>query len=217
MQTAINELPVSLQTYLTQVILPSYVHFDKAHGLDHVQTVIEESLRLATYYAVNRSMVYTIAAYHDLGLWKGREFHHLVSGEMLINDMRLREWFTKEQLVIMKEAIEDHRASNQYPPRSIYGKIVAEADRIIHPETILRRTVQYGLFYYPQLGKAAQYARFKQHLQDKYAEGGYLKLWIPQSDNADRLKELRRFISDDEKLYKLFENIYQDELSTTQV
>ena len=51
---------------------------------------------------------------------------------------------TDEQLLQMKEAIEDHRASNKQAPRTIYGMIVAEADRIIDPEVTLRRTVQYG-------------------------------------------------------------------------
>ena len=46
-----------------------------------------------------------------------------------------------------------------------------------------------------------QYARFRKHLTEKYAEGGYLKLWIPQSDNAGRLAELRNLITN-EDVYK---------------
>lgn len=42
----------------------------------------------------------------------------------------------------MREAVEDHRASSDHEPRSIYGKIVAEADRIIDTDTTLRRTVR---------------------------------------------------------------------------
>ena len=117
-------------------------------------------------------MVYTVAAYHDLGLCEGREFHHIVSGKILLADETLRQWFTDEQMLQMKEAIEDHRASNRDAPRSIYGKIVAEADRIIDPEVTLRRTVQYGLSHYPEMDKEQQYERFRKHLADKYAEGG---------------------------------------------
>ena len=111
----------------------------------------------------------------------------------------------------MKEAIEDHRASNKQAPRSIYGKIVAEADRIIDPEVTLRRTVQYGLSHYPEMDKEQQYARFSKHLNDKYAEGGYLKLWIPQSDNAERLAELRKLIMDEEELQRVFDELYTNE------
>ena len=92
-----------------------------------------------------------------------------------------------------------------------YGKIVAEADRIIDPEVTLRRTVQYGLSHYPEMDKEQQYERFRKHLADKYAEGGYLKLWIPQSDNAGRLAELRHLIANEEKLREVFNKLYLQE------
>lgn len=204
-------IPMELREYIQQNIIPQYVNFDKAHQIDHVEKVIEESLKLASYYDVNVSMVYAIAAYHDLGLCEGREFHHIVSGRILMADETLRHWFTDEQLLQMKEAIEDHRASNKQAPRSIYGKIVAEADRIIDPEVTLRRTVQYGLSHYPEMDKEQQYARFRKHLNDKYAEGGYLKLWIPQSDNTKRLAELRCLIVAEKELSGVFNKIYTEE------
>lgn len=206
-----TSLPIELREYIQQNIIPQYVNFDKAHQIDHVEKVIEESLKLASYYDVNLPMVYTIAAYHDLGLCEGREFHHIVSGKKLMADETLRHWFTDEQLLQMKEAIEDHRASNKQIPRSIYGKIVAEADRIIDPEVTLRRTVQYGLSHYPEMDKEQQYARFRKHLNDKYAEGGYLKLWIPQSDNAGRLAKFRQFISNEIELVKVFDKLFFEE------
>ena len=92
--------------------------------------------------------------------------------------------------------------------------IVAEADRIIDPEVTLRRTVQYGLSHYPEMDKEQQYERFWKHLADKYAEGGYLKLWIPQSDNAGRLAELRQLIADEKKLFRVFNKIYEEENNT---
>lgn len=209
-----NEFPIELREYIEQEIIPQYAHFDKAHRTDHVLKVMEESMELAQYYDVDLLMVYVIAAYHDLGLCEGRELHHLVSGKILLADETLKQWFTDEQLLTMKEAIEDHRASNKQAPRSIYGKIVAEADRIIDPGVTLRRTVQYGLGNYPQLDKEKQYVRFLEHLNNKYAEGGYLKLWIPQSANARRLEELRQLIANKKELHKVFENIYSEETGT---
>ena len=207
----VHNIPVELQDYVCEKIVPQYAGFDKAHQIDHVEKVIEESLKLAMFYEVDYSMVYIIAAYHDLGLCEGREFHHIVSGRILLADETLRHWFTDEQLLQMKEAIEDHRASNRQAPRSIYGKIVAEADRIIDPEVTLRRTVQYGLSHYPEMNKGQQYKRFREHLTNKYAEGGYLKLWIPQSDNAGRLAELREFISSEIELVKVFDKLFFEE------
>ena len=205
-------ISIKLCEHIRERIIPQYVNFDKAHRIDHVEKVIEESMKLALHYEVNSAMVYTIAAYHDLGLCEGREFHHIVSGKILFADETLWQWFTDDQMLQMKEAIEDHRASNKQAPRSIYGKIVAEADRIIDPEITLRRTVQYGLSHYPEMDKEEQYARFRKHLTEKYAEGGYLKLWIPQSDNAGRLAELRNLITNEGELIKVFDKLYSDEL-----
>ena len=204
-------ISIKLCEQIRERIIPQYVNFDKAHRIDHVEKVIEESMKLALHYEVNSAMVYTIAAYHDLGLCEGREFHHIVSGKILFADETLWQWFTDDQMLQMKEAIEDHRASNKQAPRSIYGKIVAEADRIIDPEITLRRTVQYGLSHYPEMDKEHQYERFRKHLADKYAEGGYLKLWIPQSDNAGRLAELRQLITNEERIRRVFDQLYEEE------
>ena len=204
-------ISIKLCEHIRERIIPQYVNFDKAHRIDHVEKVIEESMKLALHYEVNSAMVYTIAAYHDLGLCEGREFHHIVSGKILFADETLWQWFTDDQMFQMKEAIEDHRASNKQAPRSIYGKIVAEADRIIDPEITLRRTVQYGLSHYPEMDKEHQYERFRKHLADKYAEGGYLKLWIPQSDNAGRLAELRQLITNEERIRRVFDQLYEEE------
>lgn len=204
-------ISIKLCEHIRERIIPQYVNFDKAHRIDHVEKVIEESMKLALHYEVNSAMVYTIAAYHDLGLCEGREFHHIVSGKILFADETLWQWFTDDQMLQMKEAIEDHRASNKQAPRSIYGKIVAEADRIIDQEITLRRTVQYGLSHYPEMDKEHQYERFRKHLADKYAEGGYLKLWIPQSDNAGRLAELRQLITNEERIRRVFDQLYEEE------
>ena len=206
----------TLKAYVETEILPRYTHFDKAHQLDHITTVIRQSEALADMLAqkgieVDRDMVYTIAAYHDLGIVNGRENHHTDSGKILMADPELKKYFTEEQLLTMKEAVEDHRASSKNEPRSLYGRIVAEADRQIDPRTIVVRTVQYGLEHYPELDKAGHFARAEAHLHEKYGEGGYLKLWFPESDNSRKLAELRRLIADRPALHKLLEDIWNQE------
>lgn len=200
-----------MKHYIETEIIPRYETFDKAHRTDHVRQVIAESLQLASYYEVDERMVYTIAAYHDIGLCEGREYHHLVSGRLMRADERLREWFTEEEIEVMAQAVEDHRASLDHAPRSIYGRIVAEADRLIEPMQILRRTVQYGLSHYPELNQEQHYLRYCEHLQEKYAEGGYLKLWILESENAARLAELRALIADEARKREAFERIFAEE------
>ena len=206
----------NLKAYVEAEILPRYVHFDKAHQLDHIETVIRQSAALADMLLrqgveVDRDMVYVIAAYHDLGIVNGRENHHTDSGKILMADSVLKQYFTEEQLVTMKEAVEDHRASSKSAPRSIYGRIVAEADRQIDPRTIVLRTLQYGLEHYPELDKAGHFARAEEHLKEKYGEGGYLKLWFAESDNARKLAELRALMADRTVLAALMEDIWAHE------
>ncbi|WP_276858351.1 HD domain-containing protein [Bacteroides fluxus] len=205
-------IPQSLVSYIETEIIPRYKSFDKAHNLPHVQAVIEESLILAGQHAnTDKRLVYTIAAYHDTGLCRDRATHHLVSGEILMADTTLRQWFSPKELLLMKEAVEDHRASADHEPRSIYGKIVAEADRIIDPDITLRRTVQYGLKQNPTANEEWHYQRFHKHLMEKYAPGGYLKLWFPDGKNAERLKELQAIIADKELLKLKFSLMFKEE------
>lgn len=201
----------SLKRYIEQEILPRYDHFDSAHHRDHAEQVMRESVRLAALHGACEELAYTIAAYHDTGLVAGRELHHIHSGKIIRADQRLREWFTEEEIALMAEAAEDHRASSDHAPRTIYGQIVAEADRTIEPLMILRRTVQYGLTHYPTLTCEEHYNRFLNHLLEKYAEGGYLRLWIADPEKEQRLDELRALIRDRKQLRAIFEQLFKQE------
>ena len=200
-----------IRDYVEANIIPLYDGFDKAHRRDHVRMVIEQSMDLAAQLEVDAAMVYVIAAYHDIGLCEGREHHHEVSARMLLADNELRKWFSESQLQTMAEAVEDHRASSGHAPRSLYGRIVAEADRFIDPDTIVRRTVQYGMEHYPELDKEGHYKRMVQHLREKYGRGGYLHLWFDHSPNAERLEALRKMIDDEGALRQKFEEYYRQE------
>ena len=183
-----------LVIYIQEKIIPKYKHFDKAHQEDHVNQVIKNSIELAVIYNADINMALTIAAYHDLGLAHGREFHHIHSGDILEDDKHIRQWFDEDQIKIMRDAIEDHRASIKHEPRSIYGKIVAEADRVIDLEKTLRRTVQYGLKHYPDMQKDEHFERFRNHIIEKYGENGYLKLWLSLPSNEEELIKIRELI-----------------------
>lgn len=194
--------------YIEQEILPRYEHFDAAHQRNHADEVIERSLALAKHYEVDNDMVYAIAAYHDTGLCEGRDTHHLVSGRIIREDKKLRDWFTEDQIETMAQAAEDHRASSGHEPRSIYGKIVAEADRLISPEKVIRRTIQFTQDHFPDYDKEQQYQRFREHLMEKYSDTGYLKLWLPESENAPRLEKLRKIIRDEVKMREAFDRAF---------
>ena len=213
-----------IKKYIYEEIVPRYREFDDAHKEDHALTVIAQAMHLLEgkdewvsshectdpfwMTAVDENMLLAAAACHDLGLVNGRDNHHMDSGAIIRNDSRLAQWFTSEQIETIAQAAEDHRASGKGAPRSIYGMIVAEADRVIDGETIIRRTIQFGFKHYPDLDREGHIARAIAHLREKYGRGGYLKLWIPWSENAVRLNALQDIIADPDAILHEVERIY---------
>ena len=93
-------------------------------------------------------------------------------------------------------------------PRAIH--IVAEADRDLEPESVFLRTIQYGLDHYPEKSREEHWQRFCQHMQEKYSANGYIKLWLPNSPNAESLQEIRRIIAQPDQLRQVFERLFPD-------
>lgn len=187
----------SLIRYIEGDILPRYDNFFDGHDRGHVEMVIRESLQLARVHGADAEMAYVIAAYHDLGIPQGRNTHHLTSAAILAADGRLREWFDEEQLRVMKEAVEDHRASAEVSPRTLYGCIVADADHFVEPEDVLRRTILYGRANYPEMAREEQLARAREHVRNKYCAGGYLRFYLNDVRSLDGLGRLRELAEDD--------------------
>ncbi len=206
-----NNPSLDLVEFVETNILPQYAAFDKAHNMEHATRVIRRSIELARKTGADIDMAYAVAAYHDLGLSGPRAIHHITSGKILMQDARLKRWFSAEQLRLMKEAVEDHRASASRAPRSIYGKIVAEADRDLDPEMVIRRTIQFGLSNYPQLDTEGHWQRFMQHMDEKYSVNGYIRLWIHGSENERKLNELRALISEPTQMRPVFDKIFKEE------
>jgi uncharacterized protein len=208
-----NQVNLELMSFIETKILPRYTNFGRSHGLVHVQKVISNSLNIAKMLGADVNMAYTIAAYHDLGIAEQRAIHHLIGGRILANDARLKQWFTNDQILIMKNAVEDHRASSSHTPRSLYGKIIAEADRDLEPNSVFQRIVEYGLEQNPECDKETQWKSFKNHLHNKYSASGYIRLWIPNSPNEEGLKKIRTIINDETKLKEIFDKFYNKEKS----
>ena len=215
-----DEVPADIRDFVEQKVIPQYRHFDAAHNERHVRRVIARAMKIlpgtqAPSPASPRGTwrpesVFIAAAMHDLGLAYCRERHHLESGRIIRACGELRQWFNNTEIEDIAQAAEDHRASANQPPHSLLGCIVAEADRDIEPETIVRRTVEYGLSHYPELDREGHWQRTLQHLHEKYAEGGYIKLWLDNSPNAAPLAELRAIINDEPRLRTLFDLIMEN-------
>lgn len=210
-----NAPSLDLVEFVETNILPQYAQFDRAHNLEHVTRVIRNAMELVRTTGADINMVYVIAAYHDLGMSGPRAVHHLTGGKILAADARLKRWFSAEQIKIMKEAVEDHRASASHSPRSLYGKIIAEADRDIVPEVVFQRAIEFGLANYPDLDDEQQWQRFAKHMDEKYSVNGYIRLWIPGSPNERRLNELRSIIAQPPLLRQHFDRLYKNTKQNT--
>lgn len=126
-----------LVEYVKKNIEPLYERNDWAHQIWHIQEVVERSLRLAKNYSVNEEMIYVIAMFHDLGCFVDREKHEEISAQMMADDWFIQEYFSANDVRIMKEAIIDHRGSLEYEPRNIYGKFegkLREVDEFLRRE-----------------------------------------------------------------------------------
>ena len=189
-----------LVKYIESEIFPLYQRNEEGHGIKHIKTVIKRSLKFAKQYNANLDMSYTIAAYHDIGHYIDRKKHEIISAEIFMKDEKIKKWFTDEQRNIIKEAIEDHRASSDHKPRSIYGMIVSTADRtIIDIDNTIKRSYSYGKRNYTELSEKEQIERIYQHLSEKYGENGYAKVYLEDKEFDEAIKELRQALSNKEE------------------
>ncbi len=192
-----------LVEYIENEIFPLYKRNEEGHGIEHIKTVIERSLKFAQKYNADLDMAYTIAAYHDIGHYIDRKKHEIISAEIFMKDENIKQWFTDEQRNIIKEAIEDHRASSNHKPRSIYGMIVSTADRtIIDIDNTIRRSYSYGKKNYIGLSEEEQMEKIYQHLTEKYGENGYAKVYLEDKEFDEAIIKLRQALSDKEKFIK---------------
>lgn len=190
----INE---DLKKYIEENIFPEYAKNDLGHNIKHIQYVIDRSFKFAdTVPNVNYDIVYTVAAYHDIGHHIDSKRHEIVSGEIMSKDENLKRFFSADELKIIREAIEDHRASADHEPRSIYGKIVSTADRNNTVEACLKRSYTYGRKLNPEATDDELFDRAYEHLKIKFGENGYAKFFFKDDVYEKFLKDIRDLLSD---------------------
>ena len=192
------EINKKLKKYIEDKVFPEYDKNESGHGINHIKKVIERSFELVKEndLDVNLDMVYVIAAYHDIGHHIDSKTHEIISADMMSKDEKLKEFFNEEELKIIKEAIEDHRASAKDDPRSIYGRIVSSADRNNKVEDCLRRTYTYGKKLNPEATDEELFQRAYDVLQNKFGEDGYAKYYFKDSNYEKFLKEIRDLLKD---------------------
>ena len=206
-----KELNEELVEYIKNEIFPLYDRNEFAHGINHIKTVIRRSLELADGYDVDFNIVYTVAAYHDLGHFIDRKRHEIISAEMFMKDENIKRWFSDEQRLVIKEAIEDHRASCNHVPRTIYGKIVSTADRtIVDIDNTIKRSYTYGKKNYIGLSEEEQFDKVYEHLVEKYGERGYAKVYLEEKEFDEAVSKLRQALENREEFIERVKRVVND-------
>ena len=199
-----------LRKYIEENVFPLYERNERGHNLEHIQYVIRRSMKFAkTIDDINYDMVYTIAAYHDIGHYKDPKLHEQISSDMLLADDNLKKFFTEDQIKIMGEAIVDHRASLEYTPRSIYGKIVSSADRSTDIDSIIRRTYSYRLKHSPNSSLENIIEDSKQHIIEKFGKNGYAKekMYFEDDEYENFLNKVDVLVSSNEEFIKRYKEV----------
>lgn len=200
-----------LKEYIEKNIFPVYDKNETAHNIEHIKYVINRSFKFAeTIPDINYNIVYTVAAYHDIGHHINPKTHELISAEMMYNDNNLKDFFTDEERKIIKEAIEDHRASSSHEPRSIYGKIVSTADRNNTVEDCLIRSYSYNKKLHPEYNEEQIFEECHFHLNDKFGKNGYAKFFFKDEEYEKFLIEIRKLLSDKENFIEMQKNYIND-------
>ena len=184
-----------LKRYIEQNIFPRYKLNDKGHQIEHINYVINRCYKLSKNMDIDNNMLYVIAAYHDIGYYVDYKNHEKVSAQIMYNDTNLNNFFNDKNLIIMKEAIEDHRASLNREPRSIYGKILSSADRNIDVDDSLKRIYLYSITHFNKLSEEETIEECYKHTLEKFGNGGYANFFVEDMENkkefVERLKEIK--------------------------
>ena len=181
---SVNE---QLKRHIKENIIPAYKSANKAHSIEHIKNVIDYALMLAEELHLNLDIIYTAAAYHDIGIlgWGCpnskanhkhlRKYHHIYSARAVMESNALREFFNITELKIISDACLDHRASNPNQPSSIFGKVIADADRLdgFELDVLFQRCLDYENFKYPNKEIDEIEDDIFAHINDKYSFDGY--------------------------------------------
>ncbi len=209
------EINKELIKYIEEKIFPIYDTFDKGHDLNHIEAVIARALELAKSIAgINFNIVYASAALHDIGIQVQRKNHALYSGLFVEQNHELEKFFAGEEIKIIKEAVEDHSTSRGIEPRSIYGKIVCDADKDNDLETSLLRAYEFTKKYYPDYDEEECIKNVFEQLQLKFGEDGKVRFWINNEKQQEFLNRMRQLANNEEEFNDTMKSIINKNCSS---
>ncbi len=178
--------------YIENNIFPEYSKNDSGHGIEHINYVVNRCIKFAEQFDdIDLNVLYAIACFHDIAHYIDKNNHEILSAQIFYNNEDMKKFFSDEERVVIKEAIEDHRASANHIPRSAYGKIISSADRSTDVDEFFRRTHSYTLKHQPDSTTAEMLERAYRHTSDKYGDKGYAKHYVVDEEYIDFINEIK--------------------------
>ena len=206
----INKVNAKLKQYIDEKILPEYKLNDGGHNSEHVKYVLKRAFELADGYEINYDILYTCVCFHDVACHIDRDNHEVLSAQRAYEDDFLNGFFSIIEMKTIKEAIEDHRASLEYIPRNIYGKILSSADRKVEVKQYLIASISYGKKKNPEIDKNESIERSYQFAIKKFGKNGYAvnKSYVDDLKYKKFLENIQYLIDNKELFIELAELIY---------
>lgn len=198
----------SLKKYIEDNILCVYEKNDSGHGIRHIKYVTERSLEFSKQFDnINLDMVYTIASYHDIGHHIDKDKHEFVSADIFYKDEWMMKYFNDNERTVIKEAIEDHRASLGHEPRNVYGKIVSSADRECDVNNIILKTHNYSLKHFPEMSYDDMVERAYVVLEKRINDFSRYPSYVVDKSYDEFIKTMKDCLVNKEKFRKLYDKV----------
>ena len=201
-----QDVDEELKKYIEENVFPKYDLNDKGHGIIHILEVIRRSFALneTLRLGLDKNMIYAIAACHDLGKYINSDIHEKIAADMFIKDENMKRFFTDDQRVAIKEAIEDHRSSKKDNPRTKYGELISSADRNTRIEIVFIRSFFVAHERMPDMN-IEDYLDFTfKRLSKRYGEENPENMFLEDETYRVFLKDMRELLKHEEE----FKNRY---------
>jgi len=202
----------NLKEYIENKIVPEYQLNDGGHNINHINYVLKRAIEISKYYEINYDILYACVMFHDIACHIDRENHEKLSADRAYNDEFLNSFFNPEEINIIKEAVEDHRASSDHIPRNIYGKILSSADRKVEIKVYMISSMSFEIKKHPEKSKEQIISDSYEFAIKKFGKSGYAvdKTYVNDIKYKQYLKDLQYLIDNKNKYYEIASQVYEE-------
>lgn len=204
-----------LKSYIISEIKSKYRNFDKGHNISHFNFVTRNCVNyakklIAKGEKIDLDIAYIVGAYHDIGIMLGREGHAKSSAKIVREDQMLKNFYDEQTINMIAEAVEDHSSHLSYEPRSIYGKLVADADRNNSVYLVFSRPVKFRLKNRDEKSRQEHIEDVYDFVQSKFGRNGYVKYHLDIDDTKKEQQKVWELLDNKEKCLAYIAGIYDE-------